>query len=366
MSDDLMIRLDDLHNLTGLLPEATPPRMVAEVAQWAVELAESKACTSDVCDCFAARVIEDFEIIEDAGAPLAPPPSPDIDPSLLAEQQPEPPPVENDASLPEASEADLVHLFGAREVRASEPEPEPAPTALPVTARPWTPEEDERLLSMFAAGVGLGEIAQALDRPEIGVNTRRQRLRATDPRAHIPPRAQPWTDADDETLLTMYQSGARIAEIADALGRTVSAVDIRRGRLAKTDPRANPAVKGSAVAAAAKVAKRRQPAKRKPATPAPAVTMPLGDGPVAQLVGRLAELDDNFEPADDELLVRQRYLGVGFADIAAELGCDEATAKARWREILKCGVKHAGGIVTEKGWDELRAAVAQRAAEVED
>ena len=105
-----------------------------------------------------------------------------------------------------------------------------------------------------------------------------------------------------------------------------------------------------------------KPRKARPPQTAAASAVPDG---VAQLVARMAELDDNFEPGDDELLVRQRYLGVGFADIAAELGCDEDTARSRWRAILKCGVKHAGAIVTEKGWDELRAAVAQRAAEVE-
>lgn len=321
---DLTIRLGDLHQLAGLLPEATPPRMVAEVAQWAVELSEVKAgCDLIGGDCFAARVIGDFEVIED-DAPEPPEP---------AETEPAP------ALRAEAQE--------------------------PAAARPWTPAEDETLLSMFASGAKLGDIAEALGRTEIGVNTRRQRLLPTDPRANIPQRARPWTEAEDETLLAMYQSGARLGEIAEAVGRTVRAVDVRRHRLARTDPRATPAVKGSAVATAAKVAKRIAPAKPKPSPHAPAAAAPPAADPVAQLVDRLAELDDNFEPADDELLVRQRYLGVGFADIAAELGCDEATAKARWREILKCGVKHTGAIVTAKGWGELRAAVAQRAAEVE-
>lgn len=286
---DLTIRLGDLHQLAALLPEATPPRMVAEVAQWAVEMGQPEDDPPGD-DCFSARVIEDFEVIEDDT----------------------PEPVESGASLPDASEADLAHLFGAREIRVSEPEPEPAPEPAP---------------------------------------------------SH--PFGKTWTESDDETLLSMYQSGARLVEIADALGRSVRAVDLRRSRLAKTDPRAKPAVKGSAAAAAAKVAKRIAPAQPKPAIPASATAGPPAADPVAQLMDRLAELDDNFEPADDELLVRQRYLGVGFADIAAELGCDEATAKARWREILKCGVKHTGAIVTAKGWGELRAAVAQRAAEVE-
>lgn len=267
---DLTIRLGDLHQLAGLLPEATPPRMVAEVAQWAVEMAEAKARVSE--------------------------------PEPEQEQEPEP------APAPVEDEARAIFAAAIADTNAPTEEP-PTPAHEPAPSHPF---------------------------------------------------GKTWTEADDETLLSMYQSGARLAEIADALGRSVRAVDLRRNRLAKTDPRAKPAVKGSAVAAAAETAKRRQPRP-----PAPVATPPAAD-PVAQLVGRLAELDDNFEPADDELLVRQRYLGVGFADIAAELGCDEATAKARWREILKCGVKHAGGIVTEKGWDELRAAVAQRAAEVED
>lgn len=317
---DLTIRLGDLHQLAGLLPEATPPRMVAEVAQWAVELAEVKAgCDPVGDDCFAARVIEDFEAIEDDT----------------------PEPVESGASLPDASEADLAHLFGAREIRVCEPEAEPAPA----------PVEDE-VRAIFAAAIA--DTNAPTEEPPTPV-----------PAPTRPPLGKTWTDADDETLLSMYQSGARLVEIADALGRSVRAVDLRRSRLAKTDPRAKPAVKGSAAAAAAKVAKRIAPAQPKPAIPASATAGPPAADPVAQLMDRLAELDDNFEPADDELLVRQRYLGVGFADIAAELGCDEATAKARWREILKCGVKHAGGIVTENGWDELRAAVDQRAAEVE-
>lgn len=317
---DLTIRLDDLHQLAGLLPEATPPRMVAEVAQWAVELAAAdsdRVLTKGYC--FAARVIEDFE--DDAPT------------------RPEP-------------------------VDAPEPEPEPETSPAPVPLLADVEDLDVAEPSSEAPGDKISEnsglVADADAQPEPKSDLIPPPPAPAPEPAPSHPFGKTWTESDDETLLSMYQSGARLVEIADALGRSVRAVDLRRNRLAKTDPRAKPAVKGSAVAAAAETAKRRQPRP-----PAPVATPPAAD-PVAQLVGRLAELDDNFEPADDELLVRQRYLGVGFADIAAELGCDEATAKARWREILKCGVKHAGGIVTEKGWDELRAAVAQRAAEVED
>lgn len=320
---DLTIRLDDLHELAALLPEATPPRMVAEVARWAVEMGQPEDDPPGG-DCFSARVIEDFEVIED-DAPES---------------------VESGVSLPEASEADLVHLFGAREARVSEPEPEQEQEPEPAPA----PVEDEARAIFAAAIVDTNAPTEEPPTP----------VPAPAP-SH--PFGKTWTDADDETLLSMYQSGARLVEIADALGRSVRAVDLRRSRLAKTDPRAKPAVKGSAAAAAAKVDKRPAAAKPKPATPASATAGPPAADPVAQLMDRLAELDDNFEPADDELLVRQRYIGVGFADIAAELGCDDDTAKARWREILKCGVKHAGGIVSEKGWQELRSAVALRAAE---
>ncbi|HRO14740.1 MAG TPA: hypothetical protein PLL33_06805, partial [Paracoccus sp. (in: a-proteobacteria)] len=84
---------------------------------------------------------------------------------------------------------------------------------------------------------------------------------------------------------------------------------------------------------------------------------------VAAIIAALADLDEDFEPADDLHLVTQRFRGRRWETIAGELGCGENDVKARWRLILRCKVAQTGGIVTPQGWSDLMAAARLRAGQ---
>ena len=57
--------------------------------------------------------------------------------------------------------------------------------------KPWTPEEDERLLSAFESGQGLEQLAQAHGRSRLGVEARLAKLGKLPPPAQVLPSARP-------------------------------------------------------------------------------------------------------------------------------------------------------------------------------
>ncbi|SDL36708.1 GcrA family cell cycle regulator [Paracoccus chinensis] len=335
---DLTIRLDQLDALAGLLPDATPPRTVADIARWGVEM---RPAVSE--------------------GPVAVTLSSEMDDSKLAE-----------------------HLAWLTERAVHGPAGRPA-----MLAEDAAPLADAEAPSPAAEGARLS-------------SERSKAEEGSAPRArHLPGDVTEWTDDEKQLLERMWTEGASLAEISSALpGRTVRSVGEKRRKIGLPARATSAVARREAAAApaadallppeaashemseeAAPAATVAAPAAASPAATLPAAPMvkepvaltsamptarPKAAKPVSgvdAILEALAELDDSFEADDDKLLVEQRYVGAGFPGIAEELGCDEETAKARWRAILKCRVQNKGGILTQKGWADLRAAVTRRAAD---
>ena len=182
------------------------------------------------------------------------------------------------------------------------------------------------------------------------------------------PRPGTFTDAEVDLIAARWAEGLTISEIGDELGRGFRSIEnkITRQRQ-KDDPRFPPRAREMRVPAGVVAAEPAEPpAPGLPLAVPAAMPAPTPDAvehvsaPPGGILGALATMDDSFTPDDDLRLVEMRFKGKGFADIAEALGCDEDTAKGRWRGILRCGVPSTGGIVTERGWAALRAAMAQR------
>ena len=320
---DLTIRLDQLDALAGLLPATTPPRTVADIARWGIEL--PRPPREDTITLSVAAELDDSKLSEHLawltermayGASGRP--------AMLAEGAAP----RADAEEPRA--ADTEASLPPRDQRAEERRA-PRPRHLPGGVTEWTDDEKQLLERMWAEGASLADISAALPgRTVRSVGEKRRKI-------GLPARAgQP-----------VEQGAASAATAADAAltPEAVTTEDPEQApKVAPVVPEVAPAVPEVA------------PARMPPAG--------LSNG-AARIFEAMAALDDSFAPDDDKLLVEQRYVGAGFPGIAEELGCDEETAKARWRAILKCRVQNKGGILTQKGWADLRAAVARRAAEAE-
>lgn len=88
------------------------------------------------------------------------------------------------------------------------------------TGKPWTKEEEKRLVKYFEEGKTAREVSNKLGRSMETVYQRRYNIRnGLNPR----PEKQ-WTDKDKEDLERKFKQGKSDEEIAKYLGRTVSAV----------------------------------------------------------------------------------------------------------------------------------------------
>lgn len=290
------IRLDQLDALAGLLPETTPPRTVAEVARWGIQL---------------RLALQPFvEVSLEAGAPIG---------ELLQDAGLEPcvhvPDATAEAAGPGACASE------EQQVPERKPTEESFTAHVTASARPRPPSKAGRAVQ---AGIA-------------------------------------WTDTEDATLMRMWSEGASTRAIAAALpGRTPKSVQVRKARLQK---KSDHEAARSPATAAPEVA----PAAPEVAPAAPKVALPrlrsagLSDG-AERILAAMAELDDSFEPSDDRVLVEERFKGAAIGGIAEQLGCDEAAVTKRWKEIRGCKVSNKGGLMTDKGWADLRAAAAHRAA----
>jgi Myb-like DNA-binding domain len=106
----------------------------------------------------------------------------------------------------------------------------------------WTPEEDERLLDLIAAGKSWTLISGILKRSTKSVKLHAKTLRLVGAKkARLPeewtegeremigprPAGRPWTRADDDALRALLDSGMKGAEIARKMKRTVGAIRTR-------------------------------------------------------------------------------------------------------------------------------------------
>ena len=88
------------------------------------------------------------------------------------------------------------------------------------TGKPWTKEEEKRLVKYFEEGKTAREVSNKLGRSMETVYQRRYKIRnGLNPR----PEKQ-WTDKDKEDLEKKFKQGKSDEEIAKYLGRTVNAV----------------------------------------------------------------------------------------------------------------------------------------------
>lgn len=333
---DLTIRLDQLDALAGLLPETTPPRTVAEVARWGAEMRPSAA--PEAVTMKLAVEVDDSKLAEHlawlteravhgpAGAPV-----------MLA-----------DADAPWANAQDASAGAEAIELPAASADRQGVARNLPGDRTEWTEEEQQTLERMWTEGASITEISAALPgRTPRSVSEKRRKI-------GLPARA---TSA-------VVRREAAAAPAADAPLPPEAASHEMSEEAAPAAPEAAPAAASpAAILPAAPMVK--EPVALTSAMPTAYPKASKQASGVDAILEALAELDDSFEAEDDKLLVEQRYVGAGFPGIAEELGCDEETAKVRWRAILKCRVQNKGGILTQKGWADLRAAVARRAAEAE-
>ena len=90
-------------------------------------------------------------------------------------------------------------------------------------SRPWTPEDDARLLELKALGWTREQIAEDLGRSLGGIADRQTRLRKAGKLAQFVP--QTWTEEEIAWLKTRYgRRGWNVARCAEHLGKSESSV----------------------------------------------------------------------------------------------------------------------------------------------
>ena len=92
---------------------------------------------------------------------------------------------------------------------------------------PWSVDEVAELRQMAADNVPRGEMAAQLGRSPNAVRMKLQALGLYVPK----PSGRPWTEEEEEKLLAMYRTGAAFADIATAFGRSERAILTRLVRL---------------------------------------------------------------------------------------------------------------------------------------
>ncbi|MBO5581447.1 MAG: hypothetical protein J5948_02920 [Bacteroidales bacterium] len=92
---------------------------------------------------------------------------------------------------------------------------------------PWSVDEMAELRQMAADNVPRGEMAAQLGRSPNAVRMKLQALGLYVPK----PSVRPWTEEEEEKLLAMYRTGAAFADIATAFGRSERAILTRLVRL---------------------------------------------------------------------------------------------------------------------------------------
>lgn len=88
---------------------------------------------------------------------------------------------------------------------------------------PWSTDEVAELRQMAADGLPRSEMAAQLGRSPNAIRMKLQALGLYFPKAS----ARPWTEQDEETLLSMYRSGTSFTEMADHFGRSERAIITR-------------------------------------------------------------------------------------------------------------------------------------------
>lgn len=186
----------------------------------------------------------------------------------------------------------------------------------------------------------------------------------------------PWSDEEKAEAVRMKSEGFSASHIAKVIGRPHPATRAMLAKLAKEKaPPPAEVAPAPPVPPAAPAPKAEKPASavvKMTAAPAPAPAEP--EPPKAEtfqpltrrqqlLVDHVGRLPDDFEPADDLWLAESLAKGTPIDVIADQLGCDSATARARFRAMLTDGIKTPKGTITTDGQADLLVALRYRAAD---
>lgn len=95
--------------------------------------------------------------------------------------------------------------------------------------RRWTDDEDETLLELAAQGLRYADIAERLGRSRIAVQLRACQLGADN-------RRRPWRRVDDFVLRKAVEAGWSRDHVAHEMKRTPGAVQVRASRLGIRNP----------------------------------------------------------------------------------------------------------------------------------
>ena len=104
--------------------------------------------------------------------------------------------------------------------------------------RPWTEEDDQKLLEMYNSHASIQMMCEALHRRPRGLRKRLKSLGFTEqlPDTSYPPRTGvPWLPSEEELLENMFTAGKAPKEIAQTLQRTERAILMRLERLGLID-----------------------------------------------------------------------------------------------------------------------------------
>lgn len=188
-----------LKRLGEIVPISMSTAHVAKIADWAAELVEKALAEAARADLRASGV----------SAPETPVPA------VVAADRP-------------AAEA-------APRGGGVSPTPPPTPAQPPAAGAAWSDDEIAMLTELVAQGFTASGIAVRLGRTTAAVASRLAAMRHAGALPPARPRTGPaWTPAADAELLRRVAAGERGQALADAIGRTVRAVEMRLVRLRKT------------------------------------------------------------------------------------------------------------------------------------
>ena len=104
-------------------------------------------------------------------------------------------------------------------------------------SRPWTPDDERRLVEYYRAGLPLDEVSRRLQRSSQAIYVRATKIRKQGTFVCFAPSGRPkspaWTPDEERRLIDLYSAGLAFREICRRLGRSRDAVswrasDIRR------------------------------------------------------------------------------------------------------------------------------------------
>ena len=92
---------------------------------------------------------------------------------------------------------------------------------------PWTSDEEEELRALAAGNVSRDVMARQLQRTPNSIRMKLKSMGLSEPK----PAVRPWTEADEDALVSRFLEGATFARLAEDFGRSEKAIVSRLVRL---------------------------------------------------------------------------------------------------------------------------------------